>query len=238
MSRFEDQLLTSAEVLDETKDLAAIVLDILAGAAGAGIARPAVVPLQLAARKLDPAGGIPDYNAGGRFDRSPGTGFESDDEFLEAVHGAWAKVRKRLQEVTLVVREVTEAVEQAEYGLQRYRQDLQAAHVALAAALARPTREPCDGCHRLKQAAIAGAEQRIAAAEQGIHDDNRRLGVLHATGEILNALTSRLGEAAKALRQVPSALGEEYELAYAYIEGGGKLPKLARFLTGQGAPPR
>ena len=52
--------------------------------------------------------------------------------------------------------------------LEQARRDLAVAREALAAAYAMPTREPCDGCHSARAAAIAAAEAAIAEAEARI----------------------------------------------------------------------
>ena len=93
--------------------------------------------------------------------------------------------------------------------------------------------EPCDGCHSAKAAAIRTAEAAIAAAEERIRDAERRIGICEDTTEILDSLTRRLQAALQALRQVPHDLGEVYELIYAFIRRGGKMPRLGRWITGE-----
>jgi len=48
-------------------------------------------------------------------------------------------------------------------------------------------------------------------------------------------LTQRLQTALAQLRQVPEDLGEVYELVYAFIRKGGKLPVYARWIEGEEA---
>jgi hypothetical protein len=55
-----------------------------------------------------------------------------------------------------------------------------------------------------------------------------RIRLCEATGEILDPFAERLRAALARLRQVPEDLGEAYELVYAFIRKGGKLPVYAR----------
>jgi hypothetical protein len=64
----------------------------------------------------------------------------------------------------------------------------------------------------------------------------RKYGFAEVAAEILEPLARRLHAALQALRQVPHDLGEPYELVYSFIRDGGKLPVLARWIEGQGAP--
>ena len=98
-----------------------------------------------------------------------------------------------------------------------------------------PTKNPCDGCHAAKAAAIAAAEAAIADAEERIRDATRRIGICEDTAEILDPLARRLQAALQALRQVPHDLGEVYELVYEFIRRGGKMPRYGRWI--QGATP-
>jgi Tfp pilus assembly protein PilX len=96
-----------------------------------------------------------------------------------------------------------------------------------------PTKKDCDGRHGRKAAAITAAEAAIAAAEERIRDAERRIGICEDTTEILDSLTRRLQAALQALRQVPHDLGEVYELVYAFIRRGGKMPRPGRWITGE-----
>ena len=98
---------------------------------------------------------------------------------------------------------------------------IDAAQAALDAAYAMPVKDECDGCHGIKEAAIP---MRC-----------RRIGLCEAAAEILDPLAQRLQAALSRLRQVPQDLGEAYELVYAFIRKGGKLPVMARWIEGAGA---
>ena len=234
MTGYEEQLYARAEMLDETSDLALAVTEILGGASGAGVDPAAVTSLRSAVRALDPAGGAPGYQAGSTADRHPGSGYGSDAEFLEAVSDAEDEARERQREVSDLEEQATAALDAAEDDLGQGRQDLARARPDLAAAQAMPTRDPCDGCHGAKAAAIAAAEAAVAAAEGRIRDAEHRIGICEAAAEILGPLAGRLRDAVQALRRVPHDLGEIYELVYDFIRSGGKLPVYARFIEGEG----
>jgi PAS domain-containing protein len=206
MNGYEEQLLTRAEVLEDTGELVQAITAVLAGAQGAGADPAAVTGLQAAARALDP-GAETSYDAGSKDERHPGTGYRSDGELLEAVSGAEDDVRDRLREAERLQETVAAAMD--------------AAQAALAAAYAMPVNDECDGCHGAREAAIQAALGRIRTCE--------------AAGGILDPLTERLQAALARLRQVPEDLGEVYELVYAFIRKGGKLPVHARWIEGQGA---
>jgi hypothetical protein len=203
MTGYEEQLLTRAEMLEDTGDLVQSVLAVLAGAQGAGVDPAAVTSLAAAARALDP-GVSTRYEAGSKQDRHPGGGYRSDAEFLEAAAEAEGDTTERLREVENLQEQLTAAMD--------------AAQAALEAAHAMPVKDECDGCHAARAAAIADAE--------------RRIGLCEATAEILDPLARRLQGALSRLRQVPQDLGEVCELIYAFIRSGGRLPRYGRWIEG------
>ena len=206
MTGYEESLLLAhAEMLEDTGDLIQAITAVLAGAQGAGVDRAAVISLAAAARVLDP-GTDTSYDPGGKHDRQPGSGYRSDGEFLEAAAEAEADVAERLHEAGKLREQVASA--------------LVTAQDALAAALAMPVKDECDGCHAARAAAIADAE--------------RRIGLCEAATQILDPLAQRLRQALGRLRQVPEDLGEVYELVYEFIRKGGKLPVFARWIEGEG----
>jgi hypothetical protein len=232
MSGYEEQLHARAEMLEETGELAAAVTVILAFASGAGLDPRAVVSLRTATRALDPADGVPHYQAGSRTGQHPGCGCRSDAEFLEAVSDAEDQIRDWLRDTEHLAEQVTAALGRAHEDLERARRDLQTARADLAAAHAMAARKPCDGCHPAKAAAIAVAEAAITDAENPVADAARRIGTCEAAAEILDSLARRLQAALRALCQVPHDLGEVYELIYAFIRRGGKMPRLGRWIEG------
>ena len=218
----EDQLRVRAEELADLADIADAVREIIAGAEGAGADRAAVLPgLAAALHILDDAAGPVTYNPGTAQDRHPGTGYASDAELLEALSDAEDDIRERARETSQCQDRVVHALDTAIAGLAAARQ-------ALAVAYAMPVDDPCDGCHSRKQAAIDAAQTAVNGAE-------RRIRVCEDAAEILDALAGRLVQALQRLRQVPGDLGDVYELVYAFIRRGGKLPRYARFIEGEDA---
>ena len=201
MTGYEQQLFARAEVLDDTGELAQAVAAVLAGAQAAGVDPAAVASLTAVARALVPGAGTGD-DPGHRTDRRPGGGYRSDGEFLEAVSQAEADAREQLQEVDQLRETLAAAAD--------------AADAALAAAYAMPVKERCDGCHSVKEAAIA--------------HELRRIGLCEAAAEVLDPFAQRLAAALGCLRQVPEDLGEVYQLVYEFIRNGGKLPVYARWI--------
>jgi hypothetical protein len=234
MSGDEEKLYARAEMLEETDELASAVSKVLTGAQGAGVDPRAVISLTAALQTQDP-GASTNYTAGSRKDRQDGSGYGSDGEFLEALSDAEDQVRERQREVTELREQVALALDGAQRDLGQPRRDLDAARAALAAAYAMGTRQPCDGCHSARAAAIAAAEAAIAEAEARIADAGRRIGICEAAADILDPLAERLARVLAQLRTVPQDLGEVYELIYEFVRRGGKLPRYARWIEGANA---
>ena len=76
------------------------------------------------------------------------------------------------------------------------------------------------------QAAVDDAEARIRDAEQ-------RIALCETATEILDPLAARLTAALERIRRVAPDLGEVYELVYAFVRGGGKLPDYARWIEAE-----
>jgi hypothetical protein len=203
MTGYEQALLARAEVLEDADDLVQAVTEVLAGAQRAGVDPAAVTGLAAAARALD-RGAVTGYEAGGMQDRRNGGGYRSDSDFLEAAAEAEGDVADRRREAGKLREEVAAALESAQ--------------AALAAAYAMPVKDECDGCHDIRQAAIAEAQRRIEVCE--------------AAAGILDPLTHRLTAALGRLQQVPQDLGEVYELVYSFIRRGGKVPRCGRWIEG------
>jgi hypothetical protein len=234
MSGEEERLYTRAEMLEELDELASAVGEMLTGAQGAGVDPRVVISLTAALQTLDPGAGT-GYAAGSRKDRRDGSGYGSDGEFLEALSDAEDQVRQHLREVKELREQVSLALDRAQRDLGQGRRDLAAARAALAAAYAMGTRQPCDGCHSARAAAIAAAEAAIAEAEARIAAAGRRIGICEAAADVLDSLAERLTRALARLRTVPQDLGEVYELIYEFVRAGGKLPRYARWIEGDGA---
>ena len=231
MSGEEERLYARAEMLEETGELAQAVAEVLTGAQGAGVDPRAVISLTAALQTLDP-GASTGYSAGSQTDRRDGSGYGSDGEFLEALSDAEDQVRERLREVEELREQVAVALDRAQQDLGQARRDLTAARADLAAAYAMGTREPCNGCHGARAAAIAAAEAAVADAEARIADAERRIGICEAADDILDLLAVRLAQALGQLRTVPQDLGEVYELIYEFVRSGGRLPRYGRWIEG------
>jgi multidrug efflux pump subunit AcrA (membrane-fusion protein) len=139
---------------------------------------------------------------------------------------------QRLREVKELQEQVSLALDRAQHDLEQARRDLAAARTALAAAYAMSTKDPCNGCHSARAAAITAAETAVADAR--IADAERRIVICEAA-YILDPLAECLARALAQLRTVPQDLGEVYELIYEFIRKGGKLPVYARWIEGEGA---
>jgi len=227
----EQQLCVRAEMLADLDDLTAAVATVLDGAQGAGVDPRAVAGLKSALVTLDPGADIT-YDAGGRHDRRRGTGYASDGEFLEAVAEAEDQIQVRLREVSDLRKRVTAALDQAGGDLDQGRRDLTAAREALAAAYAMATRDPCNGCHSAREAAIMAAQAAVDDAETRIADAQQRIALCETAAEILGPLAAALTAALERIRRVAPDLGEVYELVYTFVRGGGKLPDYARWIEG------
>ena len=231
MTGYEEQLFTRAEVLEDTDELVQSITAVLAGAQGAGVDPRAVISLTGALQSLDPGAAV-SYSAGSQKDRRDGSGYGSDGEFLEALSDAEDQVREHLREVKALREQVSLALDRAQQDLGQARRDLAAARDALAAAYAMRTRQPCDGCHAARAAAIAAAEAAVADAEARIADAERRIAICEAAADLLDPLAERLARALARLRTVPQDLGEVYELIYQFVRSGGKLPRYGRWIEG------
>jgi hypothetical protein len=205
MNGYEQTLLAHAEVLEDTGELVQAIAVVLDGAQSAGVDPAAVTSIQAAARALDP-GASSSYDAGIASERSPGSGYRSDGEFLEAVSQAEDDIGDRLGEAHKLQETVAGAMGSAQANLD--------------AAYAMPVKDECDGCHGAKEAAITAALNR--------------LGLCETAAEILDPVAERLRDALAQLRQVPEDLGEAYQLVYEFIRKGGKLPVHARWIEGEG----
>src|SRR5580693_6372854 len=157
MTGHEQALLARAEALEDTGELVQSITTVLAGAQEAGTDPAAVTSLQGAVRALDP-GASTGYDAGGKQDRQPGGGYRSDGEFLEAAAEAEGDALDRLREAEQLQEQLAAAMD--------------AAQAALDAAYAMPVKDECDGCHGIKEAAIAAALHRtgLCKAAVGILD--------------------------------------------------------------------
>lgn len=199
---YERRLLARARELADVGELAETVTGILGGARAAGLDPDALGGLVGAATALG-ADSLTVYTAG-RGIRSP---FPDEGAFAAAVGDAEDDIAERLQAAGRIQEQVIAAID--------------AAMDALESAQAMPVRDPCDGCHGRRAAAIDAARKRIALCEDTII--------------IVDALTRRLAHALARLRAVPGDLGETYVSVYNLVRRGGSMPHEGRWITGQEA---
>jgi hypothetical protein len=199
MSGYERQLLARARELADLGELADETREILGGARRAGLDPDALGGLVGAAAALG-ADGRAVYAAG----RGPGRRYASERAFISDV----ADVEDELAEREHAAAALADTVAAA----------MDAALAALEAARAMPVREPCNGCHGARAAAIAAAEARIALCEDAI--------------EVLVPLVAGLRHALIRIRAVPGDLGEVYESVYTLIRRGGVMPYEGRWIEG------
>ena len=95
------------------------------------------------------------------------------------------------------------------------------------------TWEPCQGCHGERDAAIAAAQADEEDAETRIADAGQRIALCETAADILDPLAATLTAALERVRRVAPDLGEVYELVYAFVRGGGKLPDYARWIEAE-----
>jgi hypothetical protein len=199
-------LLTRAEVLAGSGELAEGVGDILLGAEQAGADRGAVEGLLGALRILDPAA-LPGYDPGEADDMRANSGYASEVEFLEGVGDAEDQATQAHREAAALCAGAGELLDQAGAEAGAARRDLSAARDRLSAAYAMPTAEPCTGCHGAKQAAITEAETAAAEAEARIGVAVQVMTTAEAAIAVLEPYVAALVIVAARLRRVPSDLG-------------------------------
>jgi hypothetical protein len=199
LSDHERQLLARARELADLGELAEEVTATLGGARRAGLDPDALGGLIGAAAALGTPG-ITVYAAG----KGPGPRYAGEGAFLRALADAEDDIAERLKAAGRLHDQSVTA--------------LDSALDALDAARAMHTREPCDGCHGWKAAAIADAEARVRLCEDAI--------------EILVPLEARLRHALARIRAVPGDLGETYESVYTLIRRGGVMPYEGRWIEG------
>ena len=234
MTGEEERLYARAEMLEETGELAQAVAEVLTGAQGAGVDPRAVISLTAALQTLDP-GAAAGYSAGSQKDRRD---------------GIRVRLRRRVPRGAVRRRGPGPGAPPRSEGTPGTGCPGPGPRAAgpragpprpgrsqgrLAAAYAMGTREPCDGCHGARAAAIAAAEAAVADAEARIADAERRIGICEAAADILDPLAERLARALAQLRTVPQDLGEVYELIYEFVRSGGKLPRYGRWIEGANA---
>jgi hypothetical protein len=211
----ERALLTRAEELADTTDLAGQLTEIIGWARAARIDQAALAGLVTAVRLLDGDAtalfrAVRGRHTGGRFGR--------DTELLEAVEEAETGICGRVKGAAHLGRQARAALQQAQV-------DEAAADAGLACARQMPTAEPCQGCHHARTRAIQ-------AAQRDLQDAGERARYASGALEVLAAL--RLPEALRAIRRVPEDLREVYAAAYdLVIQDPRAMPEDGDFITGE-----
>jgi hypothetical protein len=211
-------LLTRAEDMADTTDLAGQLTEIIGRARAARVDQDALAGLVAAVRIL--GGDVTALFRAAR-GRHPDGPYQHDTGLLDAVEeisidlAAAATAAARLQD-------------QARQELQQARDDEAAASRALAAARALAVAEPCQGCHAARASAIEAAQRDLSAAREQARYAGAAL-------EVLAGL--KLRQALRAVRRVPEDLHETYAAAYDLVTRDPRaMPEDGDFITGQETP--
>jgi hypothetical protein len=226
MSGHEAQLLTRAEELDETSELAWQVIAILGSGRAAGLdTHNALGGLTRAALTLDG-----DHLA---IYRASGPPFASERDLADALIDAEDEIMEWLAEARSTQAQAMAALAAARAALAAAGAALTTAQAALAAALAMPadTKEGSSA----RDAAIAAAQASIKEAEGRIAEAQQRITLAEQALAILGPLIGRLRRALAHIRRVPQDLGEYYEGWYEHLRLGRQAPHDGRWITGEGA---
>jgi formiminotetrahydrofolate cyclodeaminase len=195
MSEYERRLLARAEELAEVDEFAEQVTAVLGGARAARLDPDALGGLTGAALALG-ASSLHVYGV------KSGPSLADERQFAEALTEAEDEICERQRAARQLLDETEDA--------------LDAAYLALAAALAMPARTSDEAA--AKAAAIAAANERIALCQHAV--------------AILAELLRRLGHALARLRSVPEDLGETYESVYQLLRSGGQMPHDGDWFSG------
>jgi hypothetical protein len=214
----ERALLTRAEELADTAELAGQITGIIGRARAARVDQAALGGLVTAVRVLDG-----DVTALFRAVRGhhPDGAFSRDTGLLEAAEEIEDDISARIRATSQLERQADEALQRARAGEAAAARDLSAAH-------AMPTADPCRGCHPAKASAIAAAQRDL---------DNARERGSYASAALDTLTPLKLPQALRAVRRLPDELREVYEPAYALVTRDPRaMPKDSDFLTGEATP--
>jgi hypothetical protein len=214
----EEELLARAETLADLDELRYAVRELIDGMQHAGADRASVTSLIAAYQALD--GGLVAYNPGTIKDRTSGGGYGSDAEFLDALHDVIDQVLRWARDVTVLSERLALEAESLVGEWDDACSEFRAAH-------AMPVKDECDGCHDRRQAAIE-------AAQEHVEEVARRVKIIWRAAEVLEGVLLKLEKALALLKRVPADLGEVYELVYAFVARGGKMPVYGRWVEGAG----
>lgn len=225
----ERQLLARARELADLADLQDDTLACLGAARHAGLDPQALAGLVGCAIAAG-ATSIATYTAGdGWTGAHPG-----ERAFLTHVAGIEDDLDEHLRAAATLGRQAGAALDAARDDLDAARDQLAAARRQLADARARPTRSPCDGCHRERAAAITAAEAAVREAGENVREGEARTQMCEEAIRTARELAARLQYARARIEAVPGDLGETYESVYNLIRAGGVLPHQGRWVIGTG----
>lgn len=215
----EEDILTRAyEAIASCDELTEMITLIISKARSMRVDREAIEGLVTAARTLsDGDNWVAEALKGTGRDRFP-----TDVEMFDAI-------REVDDHLSAYDRDMTDLVDRAYAARRRARNALRLAQLQLLAAMAKPVKLKCDGCHDARQAAIDAANQKI-------DDARNREALADEAITILQEACSDVTAALVAIRGVP----DDYEGCYAEAlklvrEDPEALPKDTDFLTGYGS---
>jgi hypothetical protein len=211
-------LLTRAEDLADTTDLAGQLTQIIGRARAARVDQDALAGLVTAVRIL--GGDVTALFRAAR-GRHPDGPYQRDTDLLEAIDEASG-------DLAAAVTAAAGLQEQAGQALRQAQADEETAGHALARARQMPAAEPCQGCHQARAAAIQDAQRDLGDARERVSHASAAL-------EILAGL--KLAQALRAVRRVPEDLHETYTAAYDLVTRDPQaMPQDGDFITGQKTP--
>jgi hypothetical protein len=224
---YERRLLARARELADLDGLRADTLACLGAARHVGLDLGALGGLVGCAAALG-ATATATYTAGDGW-----TGTHTDERhFLGHVASIDDDLDERLSALGRLHAQAAAALATARGDLEDARDQLAAARRQLAAAQAMPARDPCDGCHAEKAAAVSAAQAAIRTAEELIRDCETRAAICEEIIQAADVLGRRLWHAQARIEAVPHDLGETYESIYTLIRRGGIMPRHGRWITG------
>jgi hypothetical protein len=214
----EGGILTRAHELSDTDDIAEMITIIIARARSARVDSEPLAGLATAAQKLADETWVGEAmkHENGR------ERYVCDVEMFEAISEAYGQLQ-------IESTYATDELEMAQGAKSRARRAHRLAQIVFAAAIARPVKLKCDGCHAVRRAAIAEARRKIDEAlnREALSDD---------AIEILAEVMDDVDEAMACLLRVPDDYEDHYAEPLRLVrEDPRALPKEGDFLTAYGA---
>jgi hypothetical protein len=214
----EGDILTRAHELSDTDDIAEMITIIIARARSARVDSEPLAGLATAAQKL-----ADETWVGEAMKHDNGRErYVCDVEMFEAISEAYGQLQ-------IESTYATDELEKAQGAKSRARRAHRLAQIVLAAAIARPVKLKCDGCHAVRRAAIAEAQRKIDEAlnREALADD---------AIEILAEVMDDIDDAMACLLMVPDDYEDHYAEPLRLVrEDPRALPKDGDFLTAYGA---